>query len=216
MAYPAHTVLQPPVLLPAHPRRPIAVTVIQAVVFVPALAAPALILLMLQHLVGYIAFQRQWGLLGPDAAESESTPMGLATSEFLPEFIVALGLPVVLALLAVISTIGLHKRRRWARIFTTIRSSVLLLPWAGWAVGCQILVLTVPKPTPEDYYIGPIDPLMLNAIAGTAAFIAELLVFILVLTRGTRRWTPKIPSTPMHKGTWSPVPPQYPTYSTRG
>lgn len=216
MAYPAQTVPHPPVHLPAHPRKPVAVAVVQAAVFVAALAAPALIVLILQRLVGLIAFRRQWGLLEPDTVESEITPMSLATSEFLLEFSVALGLPVVLAVLAVVSAIGLHKRRRWARILTAIRSGVLLLPLAGWAVGCQILVLTVAKPTPEDYYIGPIDPLMLNAIAGTAAFTAELLVFILVFTRGARRWTPKIPSAPMYKGTWSPVPPQYPTYSARG
>lgn len=177
---------------PASARKPVAVILIQVAVFVVALSTPALILLMLQRLVGLIAARSNWAAIGLDAGESEATPMDLARTEFLTEFTVVLSLPVLLTILATISAIGLHRRRRWARILTAIWSGIFLLPMAAWAVGCSILWATVETPTGvKDYFIGPIDPITLNAVAGIAAFVCILLVFILIFTRGVRQWAPK-------------------------
>jgi hypothetical protein len=176
---------------PARPRKPASVSFIQAASFVPALATPALIVLMLQRLSDLIDARLRWNTVGLDMIEYGTTPMDLATTEFRIEFTVLIAVPAVLGLLALVAAIGLHRRRRWARILTAVRSGVLLLPLAAWAAGCTILVLAVAKPTAEDYYIGPIDPFTLNAVAGTAAFVAELLVLILACKRRTRQWAPK-------------------------
>jgi hypothetical protein len=175
----------------AQPRKPASVLFAQTASFVAALATPALILLMLQRLSDLIDARLRWNTVGLDMIEYGSTPMDLAKTEFRVEFTVLIVLPAVLALVSLVAAIGLHRRRRWARILTAVRSGILLLPSAAWAAGCIILVLAVAKPTPEDYYIGPIDPFTLNAIAGTAVFVAELLVFVLVLKRGVRQWTPE-------------------------
>ncbi|WP_026925346.1 hypothetical protein [Glycomyces arizonensis] len=213
--YQAQAVPPQPAHPPAPPRKPASVALVQTAVFIPAIATPALIVLMLQRLVDLIEARRQWDSMGLEMIEAGTTPMDLATSEFLGAFSVLIALPVVLAFLAVLSAVGLHRRRRWARVLTVIRSSVLLLPLAAWAVGCQILVLAVAKPTAEDYYIGPIDPFTLNAIAATTAFVAELLVFILVLTRPSRRWAPKRSAAAVPGGQWPPAPMPQPSYPSR-
>jgi hypothetical protein len=167
-------------------RKPAAVTVIQVALFVIVLATPALYFLLMQRLVGLMASREHWGLNEPG-----DTPEKLATGEFLYAFVTVIALPIVLALLAIISVIGLHKRRRWGRAITAIWVGIMLLPFLAWAAGAVVLRLAkgVPAGT-KQFFLGPIDPLTLNAVAALVAFIAALIVFILIFTRGVRRWAP--------------------------
>ncbi|MCH7230546.1 hypothetical protein L0U85_06715 [Glycomyces sp. L485] len=173
---------------------------------------------MLQRLVDLIAAREQWAFAGLDLIEPGTTPMDLARGEFLLEFTVVLSLPVVLMVLALVSSIGLQKRKRWARILTAVWSGVLLLPLAGWAAGCLILMWMVPEPAAENYYIGSVDPFTLNAVAGTVAFAGVLLTFILIFTRSVRQWAPKRSAEAGHDSQWGyvqsaqPGPAQQPAY----
>ncbi|MDA1361538.1 hypothetical protein O1R50_18060 [Glycomyces luteolus] len=188
---------------PAPPdRKPAAVGVIQVAVFLIAIATPALYFMLMQRLVGLMADREMW-----DLNEPGDTPESLATGEFLYALVTVIGLPILLAVLAILSAIGLHKRRRWARVLTAVWVGIMLLPLAAWGTGAVILWKTVPTPTgTKQYFLGPIDPIMLNAIAGPIAFLAALIVFILIFTRRVRQWAPK--------QTAVPGPPQPPTFNS--
>ena len=173
-------------------RKPVSVSLIQTAVFLITIATPALYFLLMQRLVGLMADREQWGLNDP-----RDTPESLARGEALYALVTVFALPVVLAVLALLSAIGLQKRRRWARILTAIWVGVMLLPLAAWAAGAVILWKTVPAPTgTKAYFLGPVDPIMLNAIAVPVAFISALIVFILIFKRSVRNWSPKLAPTP--------------------
>jgi hypothetical protein len=183
-------------------RKPGAVRVIQTAVFAIALATPALYYMLMQRLVGLISSREMW-----DLNEPGDTPQSLATGEFLYALVTVIALPALLAVLALISAIGLHKRRRWARILTAIWVGIMLLPLAGWAAGSVILWKTVAAPTgTKEYFLGPVDPIMLNAMAAPVAFLSALIVFILIFTRRVRQWAPK--------RTAAPTPPHAPAFHT--
>lgn len=191
----------PPATPPAPPpssspaaatRKPPSATVAQIAGFIVALATAALIPLFLWRMADLMESRRAWNMMGLDAGESEMTPLELARTEFATEFGVVQAIPVVLGLLALATAVGLGRRRRWARILGAIWSGVLLLPIAAWAAGSVILVLTVPVQQLEGVFsLGPIDPFALNAIAGVAALIGDLLLFVLLLKRGIRHWAPR-------------------------
>jgi hypothetical protein len=168
-------------------RKPGSVGVIQTAVFLITIASPAIYFLLMQRLVGLMADREPWGLNEPG-----DTPSSLATGEFLYALITVYALPVVLVVLALLSAIGLQKRRRWARVLTAIWVGIMLLPLAAWAAGAVILWKAVPAPTgTKEYFLGPIDPIMLNAIAAPIAFLSALIVFILIFTKRVRQWAPK-------------------------
>ncbi|MEU6859031.1 hypothetical protein AB0B28_09210 [Glycomyces sp. NPDC046736] len=187
-------------------RKPVVVGVVQVAVFLVVVATPALYFLLMQRIVGIVADRELWNLDEPG-----DTPSSLASGEFLYALVTVVGLPIVLAVLAVLSAVGLQKRRRWGRILTAVWVGIMLLPLAVWAVAAAVLWKTVPVPTgTRDYFLGPIDPIMLNAIAGPVAFLSALTVFILIFTAPTRRWTPKPDSTPLPAAfnTFQGFPPQ--------
>jgi hypothetical protein len=96
----------------------------------------------------------------------------------------------VMIVLAVVSAIGIQKRRRWARMLTAVWAGIILLPLLPWAGVAVIMAIMTPV-VGTDYFIGPVDPFTLNAVAGVAAFTCNLVVFCLALGRRMRRWAPK-------------------------
>ncbi|WP_211116279.1 hypothetical protein [Glycomyces buryatensis] len=181
----------PPVPQDTPDRKPKSVTFLQVAVFVIALCSTALYFLLMQRLVGMIGTAESWRGLDV-GVDPDSTPMDLATGEYLWAFAFVLGLPVVLLILALLSAIGMQKRKRWARILTAVWIGIFLLPFAAWAAGAVLIRMASGVPTgTKDYFIGPIDPLTLNAIAGPFLFVCALVVFILALKRGARQWAPK-------------------------
>jgi hypothetical protein len=166
--------------------------VIQTAVALITIATPALYFLLMQRLVGLMADREPWGLNEPG-----DTPETLARGEFLYALITVFALPAVLALLTFLSAIGLQKRRRWARILTAIWVGIMLLPLAAWAAGAVMLWKSIPAPTgTKAYFLGPADPIMLNAIAAPIAFLSALIVFILIFKRSVRYWAPKRSAAP--------------------
>jgi hypothetical protein len=173
-------------------RKPVSVGVVQTAVALITIATPALYFLLMQRLVGLMADREPWGLNDPG-----DTPETLARGEFLYALVTVYALPAVLAVLALLSAIGLQKRRRWARILTAIWVGVMLLPLAAWAAGAAILWKRVPAPTgTKEYFLGPADPIMLNALAAPIAFLSALIVFILIFRRSVRNWAPKRSAAP--------------------
>jgi NADH:ubiquinone oxidoreductase subunit 3 (subunit A) len=178
--------------------KPRSATVVQAAAFVIAAATAALHPLLMLRLGGLMDARRHWNRLGLDAGESEVTALELARNEFPVEYGIVLALPAVIALLALVTAIGLQRGRRWARILGALWSGLLLLPIATWAAGSIVLLLTVTTALSNDYDVGPLNPFALNAIAGTAALAAVVCVFVLLLSRRLRRWTPprRVPPLP--------------------
>lgn len=168
-------------------RKPVSVGLIQTAIVLITLATPALYFLLMQRLVGLMADREQWGLNEPG-----DTPEALARGEFLYALVTVYVLPATLAVLTLLSAVGLQKRRRWARILTAIWAGIMLLPLAAWAAGAVVLWKTVPAPTgTKAYFLGPVDPIMLNAIAAQIAFLSALITFILIFKRSVRHWAPK-------------------------
>ena len=191
MAHPTRTIREPYDESTERPRKPRAVAVAQVLVFVAAVATPALIVLFLERLGDIIATREDLQALGLARIEPDTTAMDLATDEFRGDFVAVGALPVLLAGLAILAVVGLQRGRRWGRLVAAIRGGLLLPVLAVWAAGCLFLVSTGRETSSRDLHLGPVDPFTLNAVAAGAAFAAELLVFVLVLTRASRRWTPK-------------------------
>ncbi|MDA1359318.1 hypothetical protein O1R50_06780 [Glycomyces luteolus] len=198
MYQPQPTPQQPPE--PA-PRKPGTVRLIQILMPLIALCLCALPLFFLNMTAEVIERNREvvetFGDSGMEDVDLSATPMEYATSELIVEFSVAMALVGAAVLMAPLSVVGLQKRRRWARILTAVWTGIVMLPfgfWAVWAVASKLFndeLLLV-----EDYHVGPIDPVTLGIGAASLAFVSTLLVFILVLTRGTRRWAPKRSAAP--------------------
>lgn len=175
----------------ASDRKPGSVLVVQVAGFIAAAASAALIPMLLWRMVDLMEARGQWNSLGLDAGESDVSALELARTEFAVAFGVVLAIPPVLGILALITAFGLQIERRWARIIGAIWAGALLLPVAAWAAGSVLLFLTTAAPDTDEFNLGPLDPIALNAIAAPAGFVAVLLVFVLLLTRRVRRWTPK-------------------------
>jgi hypothetical protein len=182
-----------PVFAPAaRAPKPPSVTVAQVAGFIIAIAPAAIIPLFLWRMSDLMESRQQWAMMGLDTGgEFGVAPIELARTEFATEFTIIQAIPVVLLLLALTTAVGLGRRRRWSRILGAIWSGILLLPIAAWAAGSVALVLmNSGQPVAAEFSLGPVDPFTLNAIAGTAALACDLLLFVLVLKRGIRRWAP--------------------------
>lgn len=185
----------------AAPRKPVSLRLIQVLLLLIALCVCALPFFFLQMTADVIEGNREvletLGDNGMEDFDPSATPMEYATGELIVEFSVAMSLVGAALIVAPLSAVGLQKRKRWARLLTAIWAGIVLLPfgfWAAWALASKFLRNDVELV--EDYYIGPIDPITFNAGAGSLAFVCTLLVFILALTRGMRRWAPKQSAVP--------------------
>ncbi|THV31896.1 hypothetical protein [Glycomyces paridis] len=174
----------------ALPKKPSGAAFAQVAAFVVALASPALILLLLWRLTELDTSRQQWEEFGFDMGETGRSPLEMIREEFPVESAVVFALPVVLLLFALITAIGLQRRSRGARIFGAIWSGVMFLPLAAWGAMSVILMVNVESKT-DAFNLGPIDPVTLNAVLGSAAAVADLLLFILLCSGKVRRWSPK-------------------------
>lgn len=195
------------------PRKPVSVRLIQILVPVIALCTLALPYFFLQMTVDVIEKNRvvkeDLGFPGLEDLDLTQTPLEYAINESPVEFASFMSLVALALIMAPIAAIGLHKRRRWARVLTAVWAGIVVLPfgfWGVWAYASKNFRDDVTLV--EDYYFGPIDAITFNIGAAAVAFVSTLLVFILALTRGPRRWTAKQAAAPT--GFQAPgAPPQF-------
>jgi hypothetical protein len=178
-------------------RKPAAAALTQMAVLVAALATPALVPMLFQLIANMIASRRDsYIATGLDVGDFTQTPREMALGEYRPFLAGIIAFSAVMILMAVVTAVGLQNRRHWARILTAVWAGILVLPLATWA-GIAVIMAIMTPVEGTDYFIGPVDPFMLNAVAGVAAFIGNLLVFCLALGRQMRRWAPQeMPAAP--------------------
>jgi hypothetical protein len=147
--------------------------------------------MLFQLIANMIASRREsYMATGFDVGDFTQTPMEMALGEYRSLYFGIIAFSAVMTVMAIVSTAGIQKRRRWARILTAVWAGIMVLPLAAWASVAVIMAIMTPV-VGTDYFIGPIDPFTLNAVAGVAAFTGNLMVFCMVLGRRMRRWTPK-------------------------
>ncbi|WP_030157869.1 hypothetical protein [Glycomyces sp. NRRL B-16210] len=95
---------------------------------------------------------------------------------------------LLLAVLAIISAVGLQRGRFWARVYTPIWAGLCLIAAGVWTLMALVLYLdAVFSPSRNTYE----DPGNLPMLIGSAlAFLALLIAFIMVFTRPVREWAP--------------------------
>lgn len=100
----------------------------------------------------------------------------------------AVGAAVLLAVLAIISAVGLQRGRFWARVYTPIWLGIAVLALGvGWIPGSYLLWEDL-KVSSSDASVG-VKTLALGVfVIGSGAFVIAVTAFITLFTRGVRTW----------------------------